>query len=74
LIPFVLPLGDEAVDDRLDLVGRGVAGRAQAVGRERVADVAQLLLRRAPAAVDDLCPELLRAEARVRLGVLPRRP
>ena len=33
---------DEAVEDRLDLVGGGVPGRAQAVRRERVAQVAQL--------------------------------
>ena len=31
LIPFVFPLVDEPVEDRLDLVARGVAGRAQPV-------------------------------------------
>src|SRR6266568_3968462 len=36
---------DQPVEDGLDLVGGGVAGRAQPVGRERVADLAELVLR-----------------------------
>ena len=62
----------DAVEDGLDLVGRRVAGRAQPVGRERVADVPQLLLGRAAAAVHDLGAELLAAEAGVLLRLRPR--
>src|SRR5579859_6348839 len=36
---------DEPVEDGLDLVGGGVAGGAETVGRERVAEVAELVLR-----------------------------
>ena len=61
---------DEPVEDRLHLVGRRVPGRPQTVGRERVADLAQLLLRRASSPVDDLRPEHLAAEARVLGGLL----
>ena len=45
-----------------------MARRAQPVGRERVADLAQLILGRAAAAVDDLGAEHVAAE----LGVLVR--
>jgi hypothetical protein len=48
-----------------------VPGRAQAVGRERVADLAQLILRRAAAPVDDLGAEVLDAEACIGLGFVP---
>jgi len=58
------------VDDRLDLVGERVAGRAQPVGRKPVTDAPQLVLRRAAVAVDDLRTEDVPAEAgvRIRLG------
>ena len=50
LIPVGVPLDDEPVEDRLDLVGERVAGRAQAARLlERVAQVAQLGLGRARA-------------------------
>ena len=52
----------EPVEDRLDLVGQRVAGRAQRVGAERVANVAQLGLGRAPR----------RAPARPRRRTAPR--
>ena len=51
LDPLRRAAGDEPVEDGLDLVGGGVARRAQAAARrERVAQVAQLDLRRARAA------------------------
>ena len=43
-IPVALPRDDEPVEDRLDLVGGGVPGRAQAVARNGVALLAQLRL------------------------------
>ena len=58
---------DDSVEDGLDLVGGGVARRAQPVGRERVADLAQLVLGRPAAAVDDLGAEHVAAERRVLL-------
>ena len=48
-----------------------MAGRAQPVGRERVADLAQLVLGRPAAAVDDLGAERLAAEARVLVRLAP---
>src|SRR5581483_11287945 len=61
--------GGEPVEDRLDLVGERVPGRAKAVGVEGVADVAELgLARAAGGAPDDLGVEALRAPA----GVLVR--
>ncbi len=44
-------------------------GRAHAVGRERVADAAQLVLGAPAAAVDDLRAEPLRAEGGILVGV-----
>ena len=62
----------EAVEDGLDLVGGGVAGRAEAVPGEGVAQVAERLFGGAcgRGRFDDLCSQLLAAEARVllRLG------
>src|SRR5262249_10555756 len=65
-----VPARDEAVEDRLDLVGRRVTRRAQPVGRLRIADRPQLRLAR-PARVelDDLRAELALAEPRVVVGV-----
>src|SRR5439155_348441 len=62
---------DEAVEDRLDLVGGGVTGRTQALTCDGIALVAQLgLAEAAPVQLDDLGTERLAAEARVlvRLG------
>ena len=50
LDPGRVPARDEPVEDGLDLVGGGVAGRAQPVRRERVAQLAQLGLARPRAA------------------------
>ena len=48
----------QPVEDRLDLIGRGVAGRAQPIRRDAVAEVAQLRLRAAaPVADDNLRPK-----------------
>ena len=62
---------DEPVEDRLDLVGGRVAGRAQPVGRERVARSRKLGLGR-PAARRSTtsAPSTLAAEARVLVGLL----
>src|SRR6476620_9609265 len=48
---------DEPVENGLDLVGGGVTGCAQAIGRERVADAPQLVLGARRRGVDDLGPE-----------------
>ena len=48
---------DEPIEDGLDLVGGRVPGRAQAIGRERVADAPQLVLGARGRGVDDLGPE-----------------
>jgi hypothetical protein len=65
---------DEAVEDRLDLVGRRVAGGAEPVGGEGVANLSQLVLSRAvacrAAAVDDLGAEDLAAKARILIGLV----
>src|SRR2546430_162518 len=57
------PLGsaarDEAKEDRLDLVGEGVAGRTKRIGAKRIADIAQLRLGRAArGGLDDLGAEV----------------
>ncbi len=63
--------GNEPVEDRLHLVGGGVAGGAQPVPRDRVALLAQRGLGE-PGAVelDHLRAELLRAEPRVLVRLL----
>ena len=69
-IPVVVPLDDEPEEDRLDLVGGGVPRRAQPVGGDRVAQVAQLGLGPARRGrVHDLRAEGLAAEARVLVGL-----
>src|SRR5579862_249714 len=61
----------EAKEDRLDLVARGVTRRAQPIGCERVAQLAQLVLAGAQGRdADDLGAELLDAETRVRIRLL----
>ena len=67
------PARREAEEDRLDLVGGGVAGRAQPPGADRVAQVAKLRLGRAGRRRrgEHLRPEPLDAEAGVLLGLLP---
>src|ERR671924_186343 len=62
---------DEPVEDGLDLVGRGVAGRPQTVGGEGVAQVAEIGLGRCGWRVDDFGTEHLRAEPRVVFGLCP---
>src|SRR5205823_6420458 len=62
---------DEPVEDRLDLIGGCVAGGAEPVGREAVANLAQLVLGPTSAAVDDLGAHQLATEARVCLGLFP---
>src|SRR5215203_5870283 len=61
---------DDAVEDGLDLVGRGVAGRAQPVGGDGVADLAPVVLGLAASPVDDLRAENVTAEGGVVLGLL----
>src|SRR5581483_1832153 len=61
---------DKPIKDGLDLVGGGVAGRAEAVARVRVPDVTELGLRHARPGRDDLGAERLGAEARVLLGLV----
>src|SRR5207245_1376669 len=64
------PARDEAVENRLHLVRSGVTGRAEPVGRERVANVAQLSLVCATRRrLYDLGAELLRTEACVLVGL-----
>ena len=58
----------QPVENRLDLVGSGMAGGSKAIGGEAVADLAQFLLRRAATAVHDLGAHQLTAEAGVFLG------
>src|SRR5262249_9074206 len=63
------------VEDRLDLVGGGVAGRAQTVARERVPLLAELGLGASRAVeVDHVGAEDVAAEARVRLRLLAAQP
>src|SRR5205823_5801573 len=63
------PARDEAVEDRLDLVARRVAGGARALGPERVADLPQAgLVAAARGGLHDLGPETVGAEARVLVG------
>ncbi len=62
---------DEAVQDRLDLVGRGVARRAQRVVCERVAELAELRLRQpSTGRLHDDGAERPGAEAGIALGFL----
>src|SRR5207253_4170441 len=56
---------DEPVEDRLDLVRGGVPRRAQPVGRDGVAQIAQLLLGRSASHLHHFRAEGLAAEARV---------
>ena len=64
LIPFVAPARGEPEEDRLDLVRERVPRRAQRVGAERVAHVAQTRLRRAArGCLHDLGAEPLGAPA-----------
>ena len=77
LIPFVLPLVDEPVEDRLDLVGARVPGRAQPVGRAARSGASRSSASLAPARVGshDLGAELLaRRSARPRRTRAPRSP
>ena len=69
-MPVARAARDEPVEDRLDLVRGGVAGRAQPVAADRAALVAECGLGE-PAAVElhDLRAERLGAEARVLLGL-----
>ena len=63
---------DDAVENRLDLVRGGVAGRAQpAVRRQRVPQVTQLRLRSDSVGPDHLGPESVRAVRRVAVGLVP---
>ena len=63
--------GDEPVEDRLDLVGGGVPGRAQAVAGDGVALLAQLRLAEpSPVELDHLGAEHVAAEPRVRRRVV----
>ena len=62
---------DDAIEDGLDLVRRRVARRAQPVGRERVADLAPLVLGASSAAVDDLGAEDVAAERGVLVRLAP---
>src|SRR5262249_54867377 len=60
---------DEPVQDRLDLVGHGVAGGAQRGARQRVALIAELRLgETAPVSLYDVGTEHLGAKARVLVG------
>ena len=60
---------DEPVEDRLDLVRRGVPGRAQSVACDGIALRAQLRLPEpAPVELDDVGAEHVTAEACVLLG------
>ncbi len=63
--------GDDSVEDGLHLVGGRVPGCPQPVGRERVADLAPVVLRLPAAAVDDLGAEHVAAERGVLVGLLP---
>jgi hypothetical protein len=66
LDPLRVSARDQPVEDRLDLVGGGVAGRPQPLGGLRVADRAQLRLARAARVeADDLRAQLAFAEAGV---------
>src|SRR4030081_355095 len=60
LDPFRYAARDQLVEDRLDLVRGGVAGRTQPVGRERVPDPAPVVFGQGAAAVHDLGAEMLR--------------
>jgi hypothetical protein len=48
-----------------------MTGRAETIGREAVADPPKLVFARAATAVDDFCAELLSAETRVLVGLVP---
>ena len=65
---------DEPVEDGLDLVGGGVPGGAETVGRERVPDLAPVVLGAPAAAVDHLRAEPLGAEARILVGGVTPQP
>ena len=65
LDPAGLPARHQTVDDGLDLVGGRVARGAEPVGRERVAELAQLSLGRGRRSLHDLRPEGTGAELRV---------
>src|SRR2546423_6260574 len=67
LDPLRSTAGDEPVQDRLDLIRRGVPRRAQAVSAERIAQLAPLVLGGAAPPVDDLRAQALHAEAGLRL-------
>ena len=58
LDPAGLAARHQTVDDGLDLVGGRVAGGAQPVGRERVAELAQLGLRRGGGASTTSAPRM----------------
>src|SRR5882757_9680211 len=63
------PARDEPVEDRLDLIRRGVPSRAQSVACDGIALRAQLrLTEAAPVVLDDVGAEHVTAEARVLLG------
>src|SRR5712691_341086 len=63
------PARGEPVEDRLDLIGGGVPGRAQAIACDGVTLVAQLSLAEpAPIELDDVGAERLAAEACILLG------
>src|SRR5205823_5136630 len=69
------PARGEAIEDRLHLVRRGVPGRAQAAGMERVADVAELgLVAAARRRLHHLGAEALGAPAGVLVGLLAAQP
>ena len=70
LDPFRVPARDEPVEDRLDLVARGVPGRTQAIGRQGVAKITQLgFPAPGPVHLDDRGAEVLPAEARILVGL-----
>src|SRR6266487_3618525 len=64
----------QPVEDRLDLVGGGVPGGSEPVGREAVPNLPQFDLGRSAAAVDDLGPQQLATEASVFVGFFSAPP
>src|SRR5262249_46337851 len=62
---------DEAVQDRRNLVGGGMTGRAQALARDRIAQGAELrLCHSCSVELDDFGAELRRAKVGVGFGLL----
>ena len=76
LIPFVVAARDEPVEDRLDLVARGVAGRAKAAAAPARSGARAARPRSSPAppARDDLGAELSAQKRASASDSAPRRP